>query len=288
MVEKAVGILGLGYLGMELCSLGKWPENFWVTGSADLACQKFNPQVQFFNFRWEDPATWQNLPDLSMTLIITIPPLLDLVEEEKQRLQVWCTWMKRKRKGIGKIVYVSTTGVYPNQPGIWQENSTVKPDSVKGELRLVTEQVLNDFFETKVIRSGAIYGKGRNVGERLIQHKPVPNGLQPIHRIHVHDLVRISRLAVDQQEFPGIVNAVDLKPATSRAVANWLLEQSFFSDRKITTVHSQKDFETRKFDLSEPNRKISNQLLINTCQFAFSFPTYQEGLAHAFDSSIDN
>lgn len=268
---------------MELCSLNNWARQLWITGGSSSPNLPSSASIKSINFRWENRDSWNNLPEECSVLVITIPPLLEKSEEEEIRLAEWCRWVQENRPRVERVVYVSSTGVYPNKPGNWSETSKFQTDSGKGALRLISENVLSQFFETRVVRSGAIYGKGRNIGERLLKGKWIPVGKQPIHRIHVQDLARIVQLAVLEEMFPPVLNAIDLEAETSRNVAIWLLNQPFFSDNKVDHTLLAEGVETRKFNRSEPDRGLDNTLLRDSLKFSFTFPTYREGLTHAFD-----
>lgn len=277
-----VGILGYGYLGKELKKVLETHTEVWVTRQQATENDEVNSSSHVVTFRWNDPKTWSNLPDDNSILIITIPPTSRDLKEEKHQLIKWCNWIRHNRPNISRCVYISSTGVYPNQPGLWMESGQFECDSPKGELRLLTETVLAGHFDTVVIRPGAIYGKERNIGIRILAGKPVPKGEQPVHRIHVHDLARIVDNAITSSDFPNVINAVDLESETTKNVADWLINQPFFPANNDVTIEFRSDFQTRKFNLTQPDRKISNRLLIDTIGFSLIFPTYKEGLAHAF------
>ncbi len=282
-MSRKIGILGFGYLGNELAKISGVHTKVWVTRqhASDVEERPVYRPSEIV-FRWNDPDTWSNLPDDDSILIITIPPVLEDVSAEKERLQDWSNWIQNQRKQLRRCIYISSTGVYPNLAGIWTEQSQFDCDNLKGALRHTTEKILADQFTTKVIRPGAIYGNQRNIGRRILARKPVPKGEQPVHRIHVHDLARIILHAVDDAQFPDLVNAVDLKSETTRNVASWLVNQPFFPKTDESLIEFRSDFQTRKFNLTQPDRKICNARLVKDIGFSFVFPTYKEGLEQAF------
>jgi hypothetical protein len=286
MTSSELGILGSGYLGAELLSLSGSQLETWATfqeEKSDLFKQRMGHSA--VRFQWDQQETWQNLPDRNSTLVICIPPLSHTAGEEEVRLRRWCDWMVSYRKNINQCIYISSTGVYPNLPGLWSEVSTFDPDTPKGLLRRTTEQVLSEYFMTTSIRSGAIYGPHRNIGEKLIKHQPIPKGRQQVHRIHVHDLARIVLLIADLKEPPDLINAVDLESETTEKVADWLSRQAFFPGKADHSISYDEARETRKYLLSEPDRKIDNQRLVKKYRYKFVFPTYREGLKNAFHPS---
>ncbi|MBU2514594.1 hypothetical protein KJ966_24990 [bacterium] len=282
MKLPVIGILGFGYLGKELAGIENWPTDSWVACKNDVYQEVSSFGFRSVHFDWSRKETWDHLPKIPSVLVLTIPPILDEAGAEKNRIQEWCDWMEQNRADLKKLVYISSTGVYPNRPGCWCEQDQIDPDSSKGGLRLVTEQRLSESFQAVCIRSGAIYGRGRNIGERILNKKAIPKGSQRVHRIHVRDLARIIMLAITSESFPGIVNAIDRESETTDKVANWLVNQSFFPNDKDITITYSNQFQTRKFDLSEPGRKISNRVLREQCRFEYEFPTYREGLKDSF------
>lgn len=283
-MSSTVGILGLGYLGKRLTAQSL-PTGSWAT----LHPSRKPPDlpsvgIPLHEFRWEQKETWHALPDLESVLILTIPPLCESISDETVRLEFWCKWIRANRAGFRKLIYISTTGVYPNRPGDWDERSQVEPDNQKGKIRKRTERILSDYFDLRVIRSGAIYGKDRNIGIRLMAGKPIPKGDHPVHRIHVEDLAQITGLAARKADFPAILNAVDNEPESSENVARWLLQQPFFPMRKHSRTFKKSRYFSRKKLPVEPERIISNRLLVNECRYRLTYPTYREGLRQAFQS----
>ncbi len=279
MTLPAIGIIGMGFLGQEVAQLADWPAQSWGTNLQALETSDLKPtSLKQFSFNWQDTSHWEKLPLGSGTLILTVPPIQPKVKEEKNRLKAWGGWMNINRPDYHSLIYISSTGVYPNDKGIWEENADFKPDNLKGRLRLATEEVLGDFFEVRVIRPGAIYGNKRNIIERMKAGKPIPSGDHPVHRIHVKDLAQIVLLALTQKDFPSPINAVDMDPAPSRNVAEWALKQGLAAALSGTQLKFKNGFDTRKNLPPINQRWVSNHLLTETCGYQFLYPTYKEGL----------
>ncbi|MBT4290494.1 MAG: hypothetical protein HOD92_24465 [Deltaproteobacteria bacterium] len=278
MVSRKIGILGVGYLGLEIINLIDPATLAWQTHYQHLLVdQKSQTNV---HFDWGNAVTWGNIPETEVTLILTIPPFIKDPETEQDRILAWGQWMQENRPMLRNLVYVSTTGVYPNRDGVWSEDQIIEPDVDKGLIRLLSEQALDRYFNLKIIRSGAIYGPGQNIGERILAQKLIPQGDQPIHRIHVHDLARLVLKAVQEIKFPKIVNAIDQLATSSKAVAIWTMEQSFFNCAHA--IQWKPGNFTRK-DL-EPHEKriISNAILLHLKGYQLKYPTYREGLLQSF------
>lgn len=297
-MSTTVGILGIGYLGKQLLA-SLQNHKLWGTYhqtnplSADGRSTEFRSipsHCTCVKFQWEDPETWHALPAKPASLILTIPPVLKDEHSEVQRLSKWGKWMKLNRPQLNKLIYVSSTGVYPNKNGVWKEYDEFIPDSLSGQLRLATEKALNEYFELSVVRPGGIYGPGRHIGLRALRGKKISLGEKPIHRIHVKDLANIIKLLLDT-ELCGmpecrttptgiIINAVDKEPKPSREVLKWLVAEKLIELPKSVYNQIDEEIENPCNVESLKNRIISNKKLLNDMNFKFRFPTYQEGFSN--------
>ncbi|MBU3914956.1 hypothetical protein KKA14_05415 [bacterium] len=270
-------------MGREIQRIIDNSESSWYSiRLGDSVTPEIESLQTIIRFDWDDSTTWTNIPDKAVRLVLTIPPVLKDRDREKMRVKAWCRWMNKNRGEYKNLVYISSTGVYPNQAGYWDEYSDVKPDTLKGFQRLDTETILGEHFKLRVIRAGAIYGEKRNIGERILNGKTIPSGDHPVHRIHVCDLARIVKLALMEESFPSIVNAVDLDADSSEQVANWLVGQDYFQISPDNKINFSKGYVSRKFKTQQPKREISNHCLLKQCEYDFLYPTYREGLKQIF------
>ena len=262
-----VGILGLGFLGKILAAeLTAFAES-WCTWHKTKPPE---PLIPVLHFDWADEISWSALPETTATLVLTIPPLLKIPKAETERLQLWGTWMQHNRPQMKRLIYISTTGVYPKRNGIWREDSNFKADTDSGKLRLLTETVLSKYFQLQVIRPGGIYGSGRGIDFRLKSGKAIPLSSTPVHRIHVQDLARIVMHLVKHPESTTCVNAVDHEAKPSWQVARWLIENR----DDLTQEMFPEDTNPL---LGAPQRIISNQRLLELA-VTLQYPTFRQGM----------
>jgi nucleoside-diphosphate-sugar epimerase len=103
--------------------------------------------------------------------------------------------------GGGRVVYLSSTGVYPRGDGAWVDEDTLTaPEGARGLARIVEEDVYfaaartvgGAAVEAVALRVAAIYGPGRGVQERLRagSYRVPGDGQNFVSRIHVDDLAR--------------------------------------------------------------------------------------------------
>ena len=268
-----VGILGLGFLGQILArEFSAIPESWGTWHKTQLT----ETPIPVFLFDWANENSWSVLPETAATLVLTIPPLLKNLETETKRLHNWSKWMQLNRPELKCMIYISTTGVYPKRNGIWSEDSEFEADTSSGKLRLVTENILSQYFSLQVVRPGGIYGYGRGIDVRLKSGKPIPVSNTPVHRIHVKDLARIICHLVDNPDAPNCVNAVDLEAKPSWEVARWLIE-----NRNDLTEEMLPD--AADCLPGTPQRIISNQRLLEL-GITLSYPTFREGMGLLFEN----
>lgn len=266
-----VGILGLGFLGKILAAELRSVAESWGTLHETPPME---PLIPVFHFDWADEFFWPTLPETPATLVLTIPPLLKNPEAETERLKLWGSWMRQNRPQLKRLIYISTTGVYPKRNGIWSEDSEFEADTLSGKIRLLTENILSQYFQLQVIRPGGIYGSGRGIDFRLKSGKPIPLSSTPVHRIHVEDLAQVILYLLDNPDATTCVNAVDLQAKPSWEVANWLIE-----NREDLT---QEMFQENTDNLSGfPQRIISNQRLLEL-GIILRYPTFREGMGLLF------
>jgi hypothetical protein len=262
-----VGILGLGFLGEILTAeLTAFAES-WGTWHEIMPPE---PLLPVFHFDWADEKSWGALPKTVATLVLTIPPLLKNPQAETERLQLWGTWMRQNRPQLKRLIYISTTGVYPKRNGIWREDSDFEADTDSGKSRILTENVLSKYFQLQVIRPGGIYGSGRGIDFRLKSGKVIPLSNTPVHRIHVQDLARIVLHLVKHPQSTTCVNAVDHEAKPSWQVARWLIENR----DDLTQEMFPEDTDHLP---GTPQRIISNQRLLEL-SVTLRYPTFRQGM----------
>ena len=265
-----IGILGLGFLGKIIASDFADIRKSWGTWNKNPPPEL---ALKTFPFDWSSETSWTSLPEFPETIVLTIPPLLNDPEEEKVRLYQWGEWMSKNRPNLNRMIYISTTGVYPRRNGLWQEDSEFETDTNSGKLRLITEKTLGSFFKLHVVRPGGIYGYGRGIDVRLKSGKHIPVSGTPVHRIHVKDLAGIVFHLIKNPGSTRCVNAVDFDPKPSWEVAHWLVQ-----NRDDLTEDMLQDIPDKSASVTgNSDRFISNQYLIDL-GINLSFPTFREGM----------
>lgn len=183
-----------------------------------------------------------------------------------------------------RVVYVSSTGVYPPGDGSWvDEHSPVGPASDRGRARLAAETAIlegarSHGLEAVALRVAGIYGPGRGVPTRLHQgtYRIIGNGDTWVSRVHVDDLVSILVAAGVAQSLPrAVYNVADHEPETSRVYADAVAD--------ILGVPRPPSVPLSAVDpwiatMMSANRRITSQHLARDLGVELAYPTWRQGL----------
>lgn len=125
--------------------------------------------------------------------------------------------------GAARIVYVSSTGVYPPAGGAWVDESwPLAPVTASGRARVVAEAALAEAPCSWIsLRVAGIHGPGRGLVERIRAgtYRVVGDGRSHVSRIHVVDLAQ-AIVAAGRSAVTGAVNVADDDPAPIGEVAD--------------------------------------------------------------------
>ena len=184
-----------------------------------------------------------------------------------------------------RIVYLSSTGVYPPGDGSWtDEDAPVGPASNQGQARLAAENAIRDraracAVEAVTLRAAGIYGPGRGVPARLHQgtYRIIGDGDTFVSRIHVDDLVAIILAAATVPSLPrDVYNVADDEPETSRTYAYAVADILGVARPPFVPVSAVDPWISA---MMRANRRIANQRLKHELGVVLAYPTWREGLA---------
>lgn len=184
-----------------------------------------------------------------------------------------------------RIVYVSSTGVYPPGDGSWiDEDSRVGPTTSRGRDRLTAETtVLANAracdIDAVSLRVAGIYGPGRGVPARLHAgtYRIIGAGDTYVSRIHVDDLATVIVAAGMSRDLPrAIYNVADDEPETSRVYADAVADLLGVTRPPSVPVSAVDPWVAAMLGA---NRRISNAHMKQDLGVTLTYPTWREGLA---------
>lgn len=212
---KQISILGCGWLGLpmgqRLIECG-----FTVKGSttsdakiADLRISNIIPYKIEINNDNVIGAIADFLNN-SEILLINIPPKFRSSTHADYSAKMKSLIPFIEASTISKVIFVSSTSVYPDNNEEITENTTICPETESGNQLLEAEKVLqeNPTFTTTVIRFGGLIGNNRHPVNSLAGRKNIENPKAPINLIHLDDCIGIIEKVIDADYWGDILNGV--------------------------------------------------------------------------------
>ena len=210
---KCISVLGCGWLGLPLAET-LVRTGFSVKGSktsgdksgplVKLGVEPFQVILETGQVRLSSPRFFE-----SEILIVNIPPRRDpdIVTGFPEQIGQLIFWLEKY--GVGKLIFVSSTSVYPDTGGLVAESSDLLPEKASGRALLNAENLLlkNSHFKTTVLRFGGLIGPGRDPSRFLARKKEVVNGNVPVNLIHQEDCIRIILTLIENEVWGDIFNA---------------------------------------------------------------------------------
>jgi nucleoside-diphosphate-sugar epimerase len=236
-----ISILGCGWLGLPFAehlradgyvikASTTSPENLELLKGKDINpfLLKLKPQLEC-----ESCEEFWN----SEALVLNIPLGRGRVNVREYHLhQINAVIKEVKNSPIDCLIFISSTSVYPEKPGIVSEedaefNNAVRPS---GNALLDAEKKLMDQnqFDTTVIRFGGLYGYDRHPAKYLSGRKNIGKGNAPVNLMHRDDCIAIIQQIIEEDVrneifngvsdghppkkmyYPAVADSLDLEPPT--------------------------------------------------------------------------
>lgn len=182
------------------------------------------------------------------------------------------------------LCYFSSIAVYATSKGAWiDESADLNEETERAKNRIKVEQEWRDYAKERkvpltIFRIAGIYGPGRSALNKLADgtaHRIVKKG-QVFNRVHVHDIGRITALAMSNK-LDGTFNLTDDEPAPPQHLVTFAA--------KLMDVTPPPSVPFSKADMSDiarqfyvDNKRVSNAKIKKTLGIELLFPTYREGL----------
>lgn len=211
-----MSVLGCGWLGLPLAEF-LMEKGFAVKGSTTspeklelLASKGIEP----FLLNFQPGIATEKYPEQrdflqADVLVISIPPRIATQGNQFHAVQIRHLTYPLIYSHI-KIIYISSTSVYPENRQIATETSAVLTDNVmvKAE-KIVLEEILlkNRPPRTTVLRCGGLMGYNRIPG-KYVAGKTIDTGDVPVNFVHRDDVVRIIHEIIRQEKWGETYNVV--------------------------------------------------------------------------------
>jgi len=154
---------------------------------------------------------WAELLDVDC-LIVDIPPRLSRQGGDFHPQQMDFLMAMLKKRQVAKIIYISSTSVYPEfnrimmEADVQEPSQSASPALVRAEARVVESARTN--CEVTVLRCGGLMGYDRIPGKYVRGKKNMHTGDIPVNYIHRDDVIGIIVALLTSENSGGVYNAV--------------------------------------------------------------------------------
>jgi nucleoside-diphosphate-sugar epimerase len=287
--DKHLLVFGMGYLGLRVArqALSKCMRVTGLTRSVEKA---ENLRAEGFTMIVADMVERRWYPEV----IEPVDYVLNCISaggggvdgyvrtyiEGMHSLLQWCAQSFR-----GRLVYTSSTGVYPFSEGeLISEDTEFEPQSETSRILLGAEGLLMTAGQPgwTILRLAGIYGPERHylLNQVLSGESELPGeGEVYLNLIRVEDICSaIWKIwQADEPVLNSIYNVADDQPGLKREVVAWLAEKT---GQPTPTFNPAKSIRQRHLPNGKlPHRIISNSKLKQATGWKPEFRTYREGFA---------
>lgn len=211
--SSSISVLGCGWLGVPLAE-ALIAEGFSVKGS--VTSPEKHPLlrgkgIQPYHLILDKDHLEVDNPDFFRAdlIIVSVPPRRTDDVELLFPAQIGQLIRLLEHDQIPRVLFISSTSVYPEIKGTVKESDAVSPDKASGRALVEAEKLLveNQFFKTTVVRFGGLIGADRDPARFLTRQKGVSDGSKPVNLIHRDDCIRIILELIRQEVWGETFNA---------------------------------------------------------------------------------
>ncbi len=152
----------------------------------------------------------------SEVLIVNIPPKRNEEVTEVYPQQIASLLRVIEKSPVKKVLFVSSTSVYPNVNGPVREEDTSEAVKASGRALLTAERMVKEHpgIEVTVLRFCGLMGPDRHPG-RFLAGKTLPSsGRTPVNMIHLDDCIAVIKEILEKEVWGETFNAcADKHPA---------------------------------------------------------------------------
>lgn len=216
-----VSIVGCGWLGLPLAE--ELIEKKYIVKGSTTSVEKLktleNKGIQPFLINLQSIVLNKNLSkkesqklnDFFNTdiLYINIPP----GRRNPNVLNDYPKWIdflakKCEEFNVKKVIFVSSTGVYPNTNGIVTELVAPNPTTDSQKAIVIAEKLLqkNTNFKTTILRPAGLVGNNRIAGRWFAGKHNLKGGNIPVNLVHLEDCIGVSCAVIQQNIFGEVFN----------------------------------------------------------------------------------
>lgn len=268
-----ISILGCGWLGLPLAQT-LLKRGHRVKGSttqqeklATLEACGISPYLIRFSPEINDDYQPEFFD--SEVLIVNIPPKRSEEVTEEYPRQIASLLRVVQKSPVRKVLFVSSTSVYPNVNRPVRESDTSEDVKASGRALLTTERLVQEHpgIEATVLRFCGLFGPDRNPGRFLAGKTLNGSGQVPVNMIHLDDCITIIVKILEQNVWGETFNAcADEHPA----------KEDFYQE-----AAQQLGFDPPQFAATEEDayKVVDSTKLKETLDYQFKYPDPTDALS---------
>lgn len=265
-VNSKVSIVGCGWYGWPLSHYLQ-RRNFTVKGSKSTHSGVRDLELSGIEgyFLHLDPEPVEDV-DLGLfdaeILIVNIPPRRCPNFEEHHLTQMLALQRLIHNSTVSKVLFISSTSVYPNVNRRVTELDRLVPDNPRGRLILEVENIWRDDprVTTTILRFGGLVGSDRKPGRFLAGARDVKNGDAPVNLIHLDDCLALTYKILSRSAWGQTFNACSPQHPTRRAFYHIAAKQGGF------------DTPTFSDDPTMSYKIVDSSLVVQSLGYTFTHP----------------
>ncbi len=208
-----ISILGCGWLGLPLAQT-LLQRGYTVKGSTtrkEKLATLDEHGIAPYLIRFDPEINDDYQPDFfdSEVLIVNIPPKRREEAVHQYPQQIASLLRVIEDSSVQKVLFVSSTSVYPNVNRTVRESDTSEEVKASGRALLTTERMVREQpgIEATVLRFCGLFGPDRNPG-RFLAGKTLPgSGRVPVNMIHLDDCIAIIVEILEKEVWGETFNA---------------------------------------------------------------------------------
>ncbi len=201
-----VAVLGCGWLGLPLAKhlLAAGHRVLGTTTSPEqlplLAADGIEAQLLQLgsDFSAADEVRLTSLLSQATILVLNVPPRAAVAGGYPQLLRPVHRAVAAAR--VQAVLFVSTTGVYPDEPRLMRETEAVSTRDAASDVLRTEGHFVPRYGQWKstVVRLGGLIGPGRAPGRFLAGRQNLPQGDAPTNLLHLTDAVGVLSTIISQ------------------------------------------------------------------------------------------
>ena len=282
---ESVLIVGCGDIGRRVAA--RWPD-VAVTGLVRTQASAEALQqagITPWQANLDDPTSLTGLPLADALVYYFAPP--PPTGTTDPRMQHFLAAIDPAQLP-GRIVYISTSGVYGDRGGeVVNEDTPPNPQVDRARRRYDAEQQLRRFGQEYgvaivILRVGGIYGPGRLPRKRLEDRVPmIHEHLAPsTNRIHAEDLAQICVAAAQRGRADTMYNVSDGTDSNMTEYFNTVAD--FLELPRPPTIdweEAERSLSTGMLSYLKESRRMDNRRMLEELEVELKYPTLEAGLA---------